>query len=1036
MKRSTKNINIKKASAKAADDTRIDYQSLYENHPLIHITISLDKVILSINKKGAVDLGYDKSELIGKSVDLIYAPYEHERLKKQIQYVFINPGIQSSHEMKLVKKNGEEFWVRETIYSTTETESTKEVFIVCDNITYQKNAEANAKSLAQSLQNMLDASPLGVFIYSLNENNELILISTNQSAVDILKIDVYALISKSIDEIFSSLPDEVVNNFKEVIKTGKPLLNQSISYVDVHISGTFEFSAIKLSENTIGVFFTDISDKKNALAALSESELKYKTLFENSNDAILILKDKKVIDCNHKTTEVLGWYKDEIIGKSLKDFSPELQPDGSVSTDIETAYLNPAGAGSTQLFEWQLRTNKNSLFFAEIGIKRFNTPNETYLQVIVRDINDQKKADTVISEQRREISTLMSNLPGMAYRCANNSNWTMEFVSEGCYLLTGYKQDEIINDRVISYANIINKNDRMLVSDIVQNAIIKKEPFTVTYRIVTSQGIEKWVWEKGRGIFDSAGNLICIEGFITDITEKKLADEKINILAHAIKSVTECICITDLRDKIIFVNNSFCRVYGYTQSEIIGSPISVVRSAKNDPAMVKKIFPETLAGGWNGELINLRKDGSEFLVQLSTSLITDDNGNPIALAGVTVDITNKKKYENELKAAKQKAEELSKLKSDFLAGVSHELRTPLVGVLGFAEILKDEVERPDLSEMAERIISSSNRLINTINSILDISKIEANKFDVNLSILNLSSLVKESAKLYEASAAKKGLYLNTLVNNSFIFVRSDEQLLVQILNNLISNAIKFTEKGGVTLKLDNYKEGYDSLARIQVIDTGTGILKDDLEKIFDEYTQVGNTSLKNFYSSGLGLTLVKKFVDILGGQIKVESNYGSGSVFTILLPEEKYLHENVDTSKAVSDFVPDKDSESEFRLNVLPDVLLVENDEYSRDIVKLFLKNICVVTAVDNASEALKLAEKNDYKLFLMDINLGIGLSGLEITKKIKSMEKYNQTPVIALTAFAMNGDKEEFIQSGCTHYLSKPFSKKELIEIITPLLY
>jgi PAS domain S-box-containing protein len=195
-----------------------------------------------------------------------------------------------------------------------------------------------------------------------------------------------------------------------------------------------------------------------------------------------------------------------------------------------------------------------------------------------------------------------------------------------------------LNDKIVSYANLIHKEDQLIVYETVQNAVNNRESFTLLYRINTWQGIEKWVWEKGRAIYNDKGEVICLEGFVTDITERKLAEEKIIILAHALKSVSECVCITDMRDKIIFINKSFSRIYGYSSNEIIGKPISFIRSKKNDPAMVKKIYPETLAGGWTGELINKRKNGEEFRIHLSTSLITDDVGKPIALASVSFEI--------------------------------------------------------------------------------------------------------------------------------------------------------------------------------------------------------------------------------------------------------------------------------------------------------------------------------------------------------------------------------------------------------------
>jgi PAS domain S-box-containing protein len=615
------------------------YRSLYENHPLIHITINFDGTIISVNENGARELGYSVDELSNSHISTLFIPQDSERLEKQIQYVLLNPNKQSSHEMKMVRKNKKEFWVRETIYTTKESSITKEIFFVFDNITYQKDAEAKAKNLAQSLQNMLDASPLGVLVYLLDENDELILISTNQSAVNILQIDVYALISKKIQDIFPSLvKDGFVERFISVIKTGKPLLNQNLAYEDLHFKGVYEFSGMKLSEKTIAVFFTDVTEKEKALNALKQSELKFKTLFESANDAIFLMKEDVFIDCNEKTTQIFKATKSDIIGKNANMFSPALQPDGQSSKLKAKEKIAQAKNDVPQFFEWRYINLEGSEFDAEVSLKRIEFQDEYYLQAIVRDITERKKTERIISEQKREIDTLMSNLPGMAYRCANNINWTMEFVSEGCYQLTGYRKDELLNDKIVSYANLIHKEDQLIVYETVQNAVNNRESFTLLYRINTWQGIEKWVWEKGRAIYNDKGEVICLEGFVTDITERKLAEEKIIILAHALKSVSECVCITDMRDKIIFINKSFSRIYGYSSNEIIGKPISFIRSKKNDPAMVKKIYPETLAGGWTGELINKRKNGEEFRIHLSTSLITDDVGKPIALASVSFEI--------------------------------------------------------------------------------------------------------------------------------------------------------------------------------------------------------------------------------------------------------------------------------------------------------------------------------------------------------------------------------------------------------------
>ena len=1036
MKSKSQNTSENKDSiieGKSSIETEDNYRLLYENLPVIHITISLDKVILFINKNGAKELGYEVDELIGSDISKLFVQQEEQKLDKHIQYVLLNPVMQTSYEIKMLRKNKQEFWVREKIYTNTENDHIKQIFFVCDNITDQKNAEDNAKGLAQSLQNMLDASPLGVLVYRMDENGDLILISTNQSAIHILKIDVYALISKKMQDIFPSLSfGNTIDKFINVLKTGKPLLNQNLKYEDIHFKGYYEFSVMKLTDNTIAVFFTDITEKQKAYTALTQSELKYKTLYESAHDAIFLMKNDIIIDCNEKTTEIFRTTKDKIVGKNLFTFSPDIQPDGHSSiTKAKDKILNALNDES-QFFEWKHKLIDGSLFDADVSLKKIEFQNEVFIQAIVRDITERKKSYRIIAEQKRELSTLMSNLPGMAYRCANNIHWTMEFVSEGCYQLTGYRKDELINDRVLSYANLIHNDDKLLVYETVENAINNHEPFTLLYRITTWQGLVKWVWEKGRAIYDDSGNVICLEGFITDITERKLAEEKSTILAQALKSVSECVCITNMRDKIIFVNRSFTRVYGYSPNEIIGKHITFVRSEKNDPEITKKILPETLAGGWTGKLINKRKNGEEFPIHLSTSLITDDEAIPIALAGVCIDITETKRQESELIEAKEKAEDAARIKDNFLKNVSHELRSPLVGILGFAEIIRDEVDQQELSDMAEMILTSGKRLMETLNSVLDLSRLEADKFELNFTELDLGVFIDENIKFFQSQTAKKGLVLTTKKLNQNIFVRVDEQILYQILNNLISNAIKYTLKGTISVEIKSVTKNNLDYASLSVIDTGIGIKEENIKAIFEEFRQVSEGLNRQFEGTGLGLTLTKKFVELMSGEINVESKFGNGSSFIILFPLHNYKEQEIKIDNVINS---GSKVEKEFKLTSLPEILMVDDDSTCRDITLLFLKNNCNIDFAYSGEEALKLVDKKNYKLILMDINLGKGMSGIETTKRIRRISAYKDTPIVALTAFAMVGEKEEFLRSGCTHYLSKPFMKNDLTELVNNIL-
>ncbi len=1032
-----RDITKRKAFEEALKESENKYRILYENHPLILISINSENEIVSINPNGAKELGYAPEELIGKNVSDLFAAKESDRLLKQIQNVIDNAGKPSSHEMKMLRRNQTEFWVRETIYATTGTSLKPQIFFVCDNITYQKNAEAEAKDLAHSLQNMLDASPLGVLVYRMDDKGDLIFISTNQSAVNILQIDLYSLISKKIDDIFPVLAIKgIVEKFNSVILTGEPLNNQTMKYQDEHFSGYYEFSAMRLTDRTIAVFFTDITEKQKTLEALQESELKFKTLFESANDAIFLMKDNKFIDCNLKALEIFESTKSKIIGSSPENFSPKCQSDGSLSEVSFRKKIELVLNNHPQFFEWTYQKSDGSEFYAEISLKKIELRDDTFLQAIVRDVTERKKSEKIINDQKRELDTLMSNLPGMAYRCSNNATWTMRFVSEGCLPLTGYPPEDLLNDRKLSFASLIHKNDLQQVNDTVQKALKNHEPYTLLYRIITLSGEEKWVWEKGRAIYDENGNVLHLEGFISDITETKIAEEKIKILAHALTSVTECVCIADLRERIKFINKSFTRVYGYEPEELIGKHISYIRSEKNDPDIVKRILPETLSGGWTGQLINIRKDGEEFPIHLSTSLIIDDNGHPIATTEIIIDITDQLKREKELKEAKEKAEEASRLKTNFFTNISHELRTPLVGILGFAEIIKEEVEQPEISNMAGLILKSGNRLMETLNSVLDLSRIEANKVALNYSEFNLSNFIKDNIKIFNKIAADKELILLVNVLDHDVHVYLDEQILYQILSNLIGNAIKYTEKGSVIIEVDSLTKENKKFATIKIIDTGIGIRKENLMQIFEEFRQVSEGLNRRFEGSGLGLTITKKFVEMMSGEISVESEIDKGSIFTLTFKAIENNLRNRDAKISVSSRKEEKVNDDPTIISTsLPEVLMVENDPASRKVTSLFLKDFFNLTFAETGEDAFEKAKEKIYSAILMDINLGRGLTGVDAAKIIKKLEGYEKVPIVALTAFAMAGEKEEFLRNGCTHYLSKPFKKDEILKLLKEIV-
>lgn len=394
------------------------------------------------------------------------------------------------------------------------------------------------------------------------------------------------------------------------------------------------------------------------------------------------------------------------------------------------------------------------------------------------------------------------------------------------------------------------------------------------------------------------------------------------------------------------------------------------------------------------------------------------------ILSIVRDITERNKIMEELISSKEHAEEMNKVKTNFLANMSHELRTPLHGILGFAQVMMEEIENENLRDMAVTIYKSGTRLMDTLNLILNLSKLESEKIRIKLTDVKVEDVINEVFVLFEVVAKEKKIYLKKKLLKTNITAKLDEKLLRDTLNNIVNNAIKFTKAGGVLIEANT--KNSDLL--ISVKDTGIGIPKSKQDIIFNEFRQESEGLSRSFEGSGLGLTISKKYTELLGGEILLESEAGVGSIFTLRFPGvvsgfDAFKSSEKTKSKSVAD-----------RQMIVENLLLVENELVSSELVLLYLKDLYHVDVARDGFEALTKVKAKKYDTILMDINLGEGLTGIEVTRKIRKLEQYADTPIIAVTAFAMKGDKEEFINSGCSHYLSKPFEKSDLLNLLKNL--
>jgi len=367
-----------------------------------------------------------------------------------------------------------------------------------------------------------------------------------------------------------------------------------------------------------------------------------------------------------------------------------------------------------------------------------------------------------------------------------------------------------------------------------------------------------------------------------EITAQTDYRQMIKLFRDTVSEVYDSIIITDMSDTIIYVNKSFENLYGYTSDELIGLDSSEFWKKHQIIDERTNIRNFTITeGGFHGELLNVKKDGTVFPILLSTTMVYDEYGKPYGTVGLGRDITDEKRVQEQMNLSIMKAEEADRLKSNMMANMSHELRTPLTGIIGFASILIDLMDKDnDLYLYIESIKSSGERLLETLNNILMVSEIESNRTKIRFVQTTLSTTINKVFSFHKPIAKKAGLELKIEGETSFP-VYTDELILYQVLNIILNNALKFTEKGGVTVKI--FEKGKRTY--VSIIDTGVGISEDFLEQMYEAFSQESAGIRRKFQGVGLGLNICKKYSEMIKATIDVESTVGVGTIFTVSLPQ-------------------------------------------------------------------------------------------------------------------------------------------------------
>ena len=790
-----------------------------------------------------------------------------------------------------------------------------------------------------------------------------------------------------------------------------------------------------------GIVF-DITERKKTEVALLESETRFKELVEMTPVAIFEM------DLNFKITYA-NQYAFDLYGYNEDDFSKGLNGlEMLVPEDRERTLANFAmrmkgeNPGKVEYQGLKKDGSKMNIFFNANSIMRDGKL--VGIRGVIVDITERKKAKEKIQEQNEFLKKVLESLTYPFYvidandytiKIANSaSGFNPDLKEITCHRLTHNSNKPCLDIEHQCPLNIVKKT---------------KKPAIVEHIHFDKNDNPRNVEVHAYPIFDNKGNVIQMIEYSIDVTERKQGEDELRKSEERFKSLFDslgdAVYVTKIggADKglILEVNSAAVRQTYYTRNELLQMNIINDLTVLESSELGTDDWDKKLT---NGETVTVtekkrRKDGSEFWTEVIVTPF--DYKGEMASLSINHDISKRKKLEEDLIIAAEKATESERLKSAFLTNMSHEIRTPMNGILGFTDLLKEPgLSGDEQQEYIKIIEKSGDRMLNTINDIMDISKIESGLTNVIISDTDINEQNESLYEFFKPEVEAKGMNLvlkNTLSGKEAV-IKTDKEKFYAILTNLIKNSIKFTHEGSIEFgyALKKVTEPADKTVSelvelvFYVKDTGIGIPKDKLQAIFERFIQADISKSRLYEGTGLGLSICKSYVEMLGGRIWVESVEGVGSTFYFTIPYDIDKKEIIDSDSDSHRYEKVEVENQDKKLKIL----IAEDEKISEMHLSILLKNIGKeVLLAKTGFEAVEICRNNpDIDLILMDVKMPI-LNGHEATKLIREFNK--KVVIIAQTAYALSGDRENALEAGCDDYISKPIDKEELFEKIGRLV-
>ncbi len=786
------------------------------------------------------------------------------------------------------------------------------------------------------------------------------------------------------------------------------------------------------SGKAIGILMTgrDITERKKTQDALAQSEKLYRMIVENMHDSILTTDlNLNYTYISPSETRISGYTPEELRQMTLEE---QMLPESLAVVEkvfaeqFEIEFHDPtADPNRRATMELKFYSKDGRLYWQETtgSFIRDENGKATGIMFVGRDITEQKRMAEELRKKEELLRMITDNMTDMI--SVTDFKGHVIYRSPSSFRKLGLTAEQGLNT---SLFDIVHPADLEPCLTLFSQGIANQSPTSIEIRVRHADGHYIWIESVGDGFRDFKGEVIGIIVSSRDISDRKLAEENLLRSEAKYRSIfdnsTEGIFQNALDGKFITVNPAMAKILGYDSPEDFLTARGYITQSCVDSSVIKALYKQmqTQSHLYDYEMKLYRKNGQIIDVALNAHRVCDEAGQILYFEGRLIDITEKKRIE-EFKLAKELAERADRAKSEFLANMSHEIRTPMNAIVGFAGLALKQDLPVKVRDYLSKIDNSSQSLLGLINDILDFSKMEAGRLTFETIPFDLRDILKKISDMFSFKAAQKGVELMISVDENVpCALVGDPLRLEQILVNFAGNAIKFTDTGYIALRAGVLiKEETSCTLQFTCSDTGVGMTGGQLARLFSAFSQADSSITRKYGGTGLGLAISKRLVEMMHGEITVQSEVDKGSVFTFTV--ELALQQDgkrYDDKPVPSPLTVEKNLAG-------AKILLVEDNLINQQLACELLSGMGLsVDIAQNGQEALDAVKEASYDAVVMDVQMPV-MSGYEAARLIRQDARMKKLPIIAMTAYAMSGAREKCLEAGMNDYISKPIHPDEL---------